>query len=164
MQFSPYRIEKPSKIGAQAGGDRAEDDAARYVERLARLIPAEVLGIYLTFRGLAGPGSPQNNGGVTDSPDLFALSWPVICFALVILSRIWGSRPPGTSVSKALSTAQWPVVFISTVSFVLWVYATGDSFFNLTIEDQRWISAGVGVWTLIIPWFYRGTKAAGDRS
>lgn len=154
MQYAPYRIERPSPIRAQAAGSAAEDKAAQYVERLARLVPAEVLGLYLTFRGLTAPPPSGSEPG----RDAFALAWPVVCLVLVFLSRIWGSRPRGTPLSRALSTAQWPVVVISTISFVLWVYATGDNFFHLTIEDPRWIGASVGVWTMLVPWLYRGTE------
>jgi len=153
MHFAPYRIERRSAIRAQIEG-AAEDKAAAYVGRLTRLIPAEVLGLYLTFRGLAAPGNANAKQAGDDS---FNLVWPIVCLALVVLSRIWGSRPPGTSLSRALTTAQWAVVVISAVSFVLWIYATGDSYLGWEIQDRRWIGASVGVWTFVVPWFYKGT-------
>jgi len=158
MQFAPYRIEKRSAISAYVV--TTEDKAASYVERLTRLIPAEVLGLYLTFRGMAAPDTVQRAAETSERSDSFTLLWPVICLMLVILSRIWGSLPPGTSFAQTLQKAQWLVVGISAVSFVLWVYATGDNFFGIVIEDQRWIGAAVGVWTFVVPWFYKGTEPA----
>jgi hypothetical protein len=54
----PFRIEKRSLITTQALGDQpsaSAQDFADYMERLIKLIPAEILSVYLTVRGFWNP-------------------------------------------------------------------------------------------------------------
>jgi hypothetical protein len=107
-----------------------------YLGRLMKLIPAEVVALYLTFRELA-----EGWIGV----------WSSICLGLVIVVRVFGTTVPGKPV-------QIKAVAISAVSFVLWVYAIGGHFLRWQLPDSPTgvISVAIGVWTFIVPMLYRG--------
>jgi hypothetical protein len=49
-------------------------------------------------------------------------------------------------------------VLVSMVSFVLWVYATDGRFlsYELPASPPGLISVAIGVWTFLIPLFYKG--------
>ena len=130
--------------GIGKGGASADQAAAQYLVKLGKLLPADVTSLYLTFYGQGA-----TNAG-------FRMAWPTICLLVTVLLRIWGTREPGASAFKSVKTAQWGVVIVTGVSFVLWVLAAGHPFagFEVSAADQIWVAAGVAVWTLILPIFY----------
>ena len=146
----PFRIEAPSPIGVQSTQATPADAAlATYMDRLIKLVPAEILGLYLTIRGLwlpnAGPGAgsdPFNSG--------FLEWWPLLCLALLIVSRAWGLEMPADrgNLSRYL-----PVV-IAIISFVVWVYAIGDPAILSWRPDTRLASTAVVVWVFVVPAAY----------
>jgi hypothetical protein len=136
---SVFRIYKPGQLMAQ--GAEGGDSPAAYMGRLIRLIPAEVLAVYQTLYGiLKQPPSPM-------------LGWlPVLGILLVILVRVWGTR----SESGSWKSVQWLNVFISVVSFIIWVLVSGHSILGLVLPDLRIGSALMVVWVFVIPYFYKG--------
>ena len=124
-----------------------------YLERLVKLIPAEVLGVYLTIRNAASEDGEVNI--------LETHPWvPVLGLFLVILVRIMGTRIPiiqtvsGQEVKRW--NVEWGVVIISSISFFIWVYAMGDAFPLIReIDDNVVISSMVALWTFVIPYFYK---------
>jgi hypothetical protein len=139
MREGPFRIEKPAGAGTQTDADPA--DAFRsYMDRLIKLIPGEALGAYLTIRGIfSGPGEP--------SPYLPYL--PLLGLALVLVSRIWGTRPSGGTASQPIGVA------LAAIAFVLWVLGMGHSFIGAPI-DGRVASTLIVVFSFIVPYFYKG--------
>lgn len=114
-----------------------------YFARLVKLVAAEVLALYIALKAVAA-GFP----GV----------WAFICLLLVVLVRTLGTKQAGKPI-------QWIAVAVACVSFVLWVYATGGQFFEwklpTTPEEaaknaQGAVSAAIGVWTFVVPFFYKG--------
>jgi hypothetical protein len=103
---------------------------------LIKLIPAEVVALYLTFKEVAVS---------------FLGVWAAICLLLTVLSRTAGSYQAGKPV-------QFVSILIASVSFVLWIYATGGSIlsFRLPVNTPGIISVAIGVWTFVIPYFYKG--------
>jgi len=133
---APFRIRKPSAKGVTrtgSGVDR-QDDIKHWMDRLIRLIPSEIVAIYLAGRGYATSWL-----GI----------WSVICLGLVVILRIWGTQEPGKKV-------QWVTVVVSSISFVIWVFAMGGQFLNITLPDPGIASAAVLVWTVVVPIFYQG--------
>jgi len=130
--MAPLRIRHP----ALGGGD-VSNGGNNYLARLVKLIPAEVVALYLTFKAVAVD---------------FLGFWSLICLALVVLVRIIATQAPNKG-------PQVPAVIIATVSFILWIYATGGYFLSLQIP-ATWppgvISAAIGVWTFIVPIIYKG--------
>jgi hypothetical protein len=136
---SVFRIYKPGQLMAQGAG--SENSPAAYMGRLVRLIPAEVLAVYQTLYGLLNePPSPL-------------LGWlPVLGILLVILVRAWGTRDE----SGSLKSVQWLSVFISVVSFIIWVLVSRHPILGLVLPDLRIGSALMVLWVFIIPFFYKG--------
>jgi len=110
-----------------------------YFARLVLLIPSEVIALYLTFKEVAAS---------------FLGIWAVICLLLVVFARSFATYKKGKSI-------QVGSVLIAVVSFVLWIYATGGYFFNwkLSAEYPGVISVAIGVWTFVIPYFYKGDSS-----
>ena len=138
---APFRIESPETTSRgvtaapEAGATGAAgDDIKQWMDRLIRLVPAEVVAVYLAGRGYA-----TNWLGI----------WATVCLVLVFIVRIWGTNEPVKGV-------QWPAVGVAAVSFVIWVYAMGGNFLNLTLPDPGIASAAVLVWTVVVPIFYKG--------
>lgn len=112
-----------------------------YLERLVKLIPAEVVGIYLIGIGMV----PQN------LPPVLAL-WAVICLMLVIFVRSYATWEPKKG-------PQWVAVSVASISFVIWAYTMGGPFqaYGMFVP---WIgSLAVLVWTFMVPYIYKGDAA-----
>jgi len=101
------------------------------LSRIVKLAPSEVVGLYLLGKGVADPS--------------WLGIWSVICLALVLILRIWGTK------------SQWPSVLISFVSFGIWVLAIGDPILTFPIPDGRILSLVILVFTFLVPIFYKGT-------
>jgi V8-like Glu-specific endopeptidase len=141
----------------------ADDPAGNfdsYLERLVKLIPAEVVGAYLVGRELAAQNDAT--GG-----------WALTCLVFVFIFRALMTQTRLTWRIRS-GDIQWTAVFISAVSFVLWVYSFGDHilFFppcfldspNCKWDDLSWVaSLGLLLWTPLIPYIYQG-DASGDDS
>ncbi len=108
-----------------------------WLTRLVKLMPAEVVAVYLAGRPLAS--------------DRYDGEWPVVCLALVVIVRAWGT--------SGRSGPQWASVALAAVSFVLWVYAMGGRFLTWNV-DVNLASLAVLVWTTLVPVFWRGDEGA----
>lgn len=122
-----------------AASDAATPQGDPYLARLVKLIPSEVVALYLTFKEVAATWL-----GV----------WALICLFLVVLVRAATTRGSGQPI-------QFGAVAIASVSFVLWIYATGGTILGLQLPTTvpGLISVSVGVWTFIIPFIYKGGPA-----
>ncbi len=139
----PTVTQNQARMAMAAGGQPAGkvDDLDAYMQRLIQLIPAEVVALYLAFHSQSDP-----NGS-------FSWYWPIICLVLVVIIRIFGTRKPDGSALSFQPLA----VAIAAVSFVLWIYAIGDKMAGLAFAGEPiWISAAIAVWTVVVPYFYKG--------
>ena len=158
--MSWFRITRRRPVAA---AEASEGDSFRaYMDRLIRLIPAEVIGIYLTVRTFAVGAGPEDSEtarimarATNATSDPFLDWWPVVCVALVLISRVLGTREEGGGIRSV----QIQAVLISVVSFVIWVYAMGHQILGFGMGDQRYVAAAVVVWTFLIPRIYRGDGA-----
>ena len=130
---APFRIHKQPAGGVvpTAGPTEPGD---MYMERLVKLVPSEVIGVFL-----AGKGYAESWIGI----------WAVICLALVLVSRIWGTYQKGKPI-------QWVGVVVSFVSFAIWIYAIGAQLLNFVLPDNGIAYIAVLVWTFVVPYFYKG--------
>lgn len=139
---APLRIQRPyaeTRDAAGAGGEGFKF----YVDRLVKLIPAEVLGLYLIGVGLIPTGIA-----------LALAVWAAVCTALVIFARAYATADPANKLGP-----QWAAVAVSTVSFILWLYSMGGPFeaYGLAVP---WLgSLAILVWTFLVPYFYKGESA-----
>lgn len=134
----PFRINHPQgsrtvRTLGDTGGPADEGDP--WLTRLVKLVPSEVIAVYL-----AGAELAKTWLGI----------WAFICLLLVFVARTLGTREQGEPV-------QWIAVLVSAVSFVIWIYATGGYFFDLTLPpDRGFASIAVLLWTFLVPYFYKG--------
>ncbi len=133
---APFRIRKPSATGVTRTGSGVgrQDGIKHWMDRLIRLIPSEIVAVYL-----AGKGYATSWLGI----------WAIVCLGLVLIIRIWGTKEPGKKV-------QWVAVVVSAISFVIWIYAMGGQFLSLSLPDPGVASAAMLVWTVVVPIFYQG--------
>jgi hypothetical protein len=129
----------PLRIHRQPSGGVVQTSSARdsgdvYMERLVKLVPSEVIGIFLAGKGYA---------------DAWIGTWAAICMVLVLISRIWGTYEKGKPI-------QWIGVAVSFVSFAIWIYAIGAHILNFVLPDNGIAYIAVLVWTFIVPYFYKG--------
>lgn len=132
---APLRLVAAAPRAARAGPPVGAIDP--WLTRLVKLVPAEVVAVYLAGRPLAQ--------GVLET------AWPFVALALVVIVRGWGTadrRGP-----------QWISVAVSAVSFVLWVLATGGRFGALGL-DANVAGLAVLVWTTLVPVLWRGDPPA----
>ena len=138
------------------------DSAKNYVDRLVKLIPAEIVAVYLAGKsGIQAAFPPSAAAGAQQgfiSENSYWMGWTVFCFAAVIVVRAWA-----TSDTKQNVKPEWPAVGIAAASFLVWVYSLGDAFARPKIffglEHGIWepllAMLIVFAWTLIIPVVYR---------
>ena len=125
-----YAADRSAVVGQPAG------PIDPWLTRLVKLVPAEIVAVYLAGRPLA--------------QERYAGLWPVACLVLTILVRAFG-----TSDRRG---PQWLTVVVSAVSFVLWVYATGGRFLTYDV-DVNLAALAVLFWTTLVPVFWRGQPA-----
>ncbi len=112
-----------------------------YMERLVKLIPCEVVGLYLV-----------GNGMIPAETKIATVIWSIVCLLLVVLVRSQATGDKANNISP-----QWAAVGISSMSFVIWVYNMPGPFqaYNLAIPFVG--SLAVLVWTFVVPYFYKGS-------
>ena len=89
------RIRKP----ARAGQTPADNPAKLYLDRLVKLIPAEVVGVYLAGKSLiqskfepdARPAAPTDLAKWLEGQQPYWLWWTIFCFVAVIVIRAWAT-------------------------------------------------------------------------
>lgn len=131
------RAETRVTRGDEAGGG---EDFKFYLDRLVRLIPAEVVGLYLIGIGFIPAGLPAALAG-----------WTLVCVGLVVLARAYATADPAKGLGP-----QWVAVIVATVSFVLWVYSMGGAFEAYGLFYPWLGSLAILVWTFVVPYFYKG--------
>jgi hypothetical protein len=137
---APFRItRKIVHPAARELGATVKD----YLERLIKLIPAEVISLYLVGKGMiAGDRTPL-------------LGWTIFCLVAVVLVRLYGTADPETNTPPQL-----PAVIIACISYLVWVYSMGDIFATLGIHAPPIGSLLVLGWTFVVPYVYRGDPEA----
>lgn len=147
-----FRIKRPKKLLVKAD---IKEIPKNYLERLVALIPAEVISLYLALVNFTSGSVNQTDAGINISENHWI---PFIGLALVIFVRIMGTRVliPKEN-GKQTWDIEWPLVIISALSFIIWVYATGGSFISGDIKlfGSIGIGAAVLIWTFIVPYIYK---------
>jgi len=142
----PLRIQKPSTIVAHGGTPGSA--LQQYVDRLIKLIPAEVIAAYQAIRGVVVSVAPN-------SPDAKSfLPWlPIIGVLLVLFVRAWGTRAP----SGDWATVQWRGVGIAMVSFIVLIISLGHPIVAET-PIATWIGSVLLIlWVFFLPYIYEGS-------
>ena len=125
--FAPLRIRRLNNKGS------GDDGFKSYLDRLLKLIPAEVLSLYVVGIGL-----------VPETETLAAMAWAIFCLLAVIFVKAYGTG------------YDWIHVGISTVAFVLWIYSSGGPFKQLGLHQPYIGSLLILGFTFIVPYLYKG--------
>lgn len=133
---APFRItQKSVRVVAKRSGGEFKD----YLERLVKLIPSEVISLYLVGKG------------VIEGESSLLLAWTVFCLIGVMLIRLYGTADPEKNLKPQLSA-----VFVSCISYLIWIYSMGDIFSDYKIYLPKLSSLLVLGWTFVIPYLYKG--------
>jgi hypothetical protein len=136
---APFRIRRPD-TGVKAVALTAEEGFKFYLDRLLKMIPAEVVSLYLV-----------GSGFIPTEQSIVLTVWAVVCLVGLVLVRAYG-----TADTAKNEPTDWVHVAISSVAFVIWVYSLGGPFaaFNLYVPYIG--SLLVLAWTFFVPIFYKG--------
>jgi hypothetical protein len=160
FMIGPYRLRRSAPVstseGAKIAAESVEGTPATrtatapqgvgalvqsYLDRLMKMVPAEVIGLYLVGHGVIPAGQTT----------VFII-WTVICLIAVVAVRIYGTIDP-----TAQHRIDWLHVVISTIAFLIWIYTIGGPDNPFASFYQSYIgSLLVLVWTFFVPIFYQG--------
>lgn len=163
---APFRIRYPKKQGLEIENQEPNPDYDNYLARLTKLIPGEAISIYLAAKNMA----PKPSNITKPEQDIInemglicaEYSWlPLIGLIPLLIIRIKGTIvqiPDETSWFKK-NDIEWPMVAISIVSYIIWVYAIGDCLFIPVNPDYKFVIAiTVMLWTFLVPYLYKPSK------
>ncbi len=105
-----------------------------YLGRLLKLIPTEIVAVYLAVKGII----PEAN-----------MKWGLIIssLALLILTPFY--------LKKVMKVEKFSQIFSSTLAFVIWLYTLGGPFIHLGIY-RPWVATVILIfWTAFIPQFFK---------
>jgi hypothetical protein len=131
------------KAAIRKGGTAREKQTPiqSYMERLVKLIPAEVVGLYLVGQGIIPPDQK-----------IAIVVWSIVCLGLVVLVRAKTTGDRTNSISP-----QWGAIAVSTISFIIWVYTMPGPFQAYQLAIPYLGSLAVLVWTFVVPFLYQGS-------
>ncbi|KQR66970.1 hypothetical protein [Pedobacter sp. Leaf176] len=127
----------PGSVTASSNGNT--DDP--YMAKLVKLVPAEIISIYLAvFTVLKGlNGNPEGNN---------TLQWIVFVLMLIITPFY---------LRKVAKIESWRQISVSTFSFIFWVFSMGGPLEGQLILGYTAQTLGavfLPIYTLVAPWIY----------
>ncbi len=139
---APFRITRPTVKRVSA--DKTEE-FKDYLGRLVKLIPAEVISLYLVGKGIIATGQGQ------PTPLPYWIGWTIFCLVAVLVVRLYGTAEP-----RENQPPQMVAVAIACISYLVWIYSMGDVFALLNWHDPKLGSLAVLAWSFAVPYFYKG--------
>ena len=121
-------------------GKREGTSYDTYLEKLLKLIPAEIVALYLTGIGLVPQDLPENQ-------KILLPIWVAFCFILVIVVRY-------KATSDQTTPANWKLIAISSVAFIIWSYSLGGAYEAYNLYFPYLGSLAVLGWTAAAPILY----------
>ena len=140
---SVLRVIPPVRRAMAAAEDSGNEQLKAYFERLYKLIPGEIMGLYTVGAGVIPKEYPW-----------MLVGWFIFSILALILIRRRATADPEAGLGP-----QNPAVMISLVSFVIWVYTLGGPFEVVPYHDLHVPFIGsllVLAWTFVVPYFYQG--------
>lgn len=135
------RVKRPVSLESMDGATSGDD----YGSRIAKLIPAEALGLYGSAVALVN--SPNERA------ETVAL-WVIVlvCCMLAVIIRYRATLDPATR------RPQWTAIVIALVSFLLWLTALGPPTSPIPLPDDLKFAGGLAamLWGTVVPYFYKG--------
>lgn len=137
---APLRIVRPYGDIREVSRS-STDDFGLYIERLIKLIPGEVIGLYLV-----------GSGFIPSDDHLVLVVWSLLCLAGLIAIRIRATSDPEENLPP-----QWGPILISSCAFIIWLYTLGGPFAAYGLYVPYVGSLLVLAWTFFLPLFYKGS-------
>jgi hypothetical protein len=122
-----------------------------YLDRLIKLVPAEVVAGYMFDRSLFVP-----KAGASPDPlatDMLAWWLPIGGLVLTLLLRIFGSRRPGVSFVRSV---QWLTVFLAACAYGTWIVNIGSDPLLGMDPDPRLRATVLVLITILAPILQQG--------
>ncbi len=122
-----FRIQRVSRKPVQemsetTSAEKTDDQPPNYAEKLVKLIPAEVVALYLAGQSTISTAFEADVQSSTFFTEPWAWGlWTLLCLVGLIFLRAHLTQGEGVGPEK-------PAIVISAVAFLLWVYAFGDVF------------------------------------
>lgn len=136
------RINRPVALESVGGGGDPGDD---WGTRIAKLIPAEALGLYGSAVALVATPSPSARLGAL---------WVIVavCCLLTVVIRYRGTLDPATG------RPDWTAIAIAIVSFLLWLTAMGGPTSPISLPAAFAFAGPLAalLWGAVVPYLYRG--------
>ena len=143
---APLRIRKPEQMRGADVTPPPGQNLDLYVDRLLKMIPSEVVGMYVVGSGVI----PRDAGGIL-------AAWTAVCLVGVIVVRVLATRD-----KKGQVPPDSIHVAISAIAFLIWVYNLGGPVSALGSHIPYLGPLLILVWTFFVPLFYTGpSRAAG---
>ncbi len=152
MSAAPYRIVNPDVGVKDVAAPAAEVNYSSYLDRLMKMVPTEVIGLYLVGSGI-----------IPSSDPLVLTLWSLICLVGVVAMRVWGTTD---ATANPPQPTDWTHVAISGVAFIIWLlslgggpFASGGVFAAAHQQTPYLGSLLVLAWTFFVPLFYKGAAS-----
>lgn len=114
----------------------------KYLGRLLKLIPSEMVAVYLAVQGIIPPESAK---------------WGLLIVSLVLLIITPFYLRMVQKVDRIMQ------IILSSLSFAVWIYSMGGPFIHLKIYEPWIASVVILLWTTFAPQFFRTMQEnAGD--
>jgi hypothetical protein len=139
---APLRIRPPAIKNTGEG----EDGLKAYLDRLLKLIPAEVLSLYLVGTGVI----PQDK-------IVASIIWTIFCFGAVGVVKAFGTSDRANKIAPDRTH-----VALSMIAFVIWIYSMGGPFAYFHLHQAYIGSLLILAFTFAVPYFYHGQADAGS--
>lgn len=120
----------------------AADSVDSFAAKVVKYIPADVVAAWITVSSLMKPASTSSASATPD----YNVLW-VIFVVFIVLTALWTWRTT-QDPNRSLAKTQ---ILVSTISFIVWVFALGGPFQSLTAVSGRPYLGGIVliIWTLI---------------
>jgi hypothetical protein len=135
------RIDTGHGPGLEANRPQSQTDGEGYLGRLAKYIPAEIIGLYLTTSGVI----PNRADGTTRWLPI----WIVFVLNALLVPVFFYFA---TSSDK--KTPLWPQIILASIAFPVWVFAIGGPF-RYFDWYQSWIAALLLSFVTVVFGFYK---------
>ncbi len=137
---APFRVVRSSAGTKDLTAPTTSQNFKDYLDRLLKMVPGEVIGLYLIGSGLIP----------TDQLTALVV-WSVVCLLAVIVVRAFGTADKAQNLPT-----DWLQVAIASVAFVIWLYSIGGPFVGLGVHVPYVGSLLVLAWSFFVPLVYKG--------
>lgn len=148
---APLRIRRHPTT--ESAASPSQDQAKNYVDRLVKLIPAEIVALYLAGKVQIAAHYPTDSRppAANDQTSVIVwVMWTIVCLLALIAVRRWA-----TSDTAGAIPPEWPAIGLTAVAFLVWIYSLGDVFRMLGLFNSLLASLILLVWTTVAAFFYK---------